>query len=281
MKRMMFGTALWAFAFVVLAAAPEAVRKQVERSMLVAGTVDIQPDGSVSGHALDPTPVLPAGVVRLVGEAVSQWRFEPVLVDGKPVNARAKMNLRIVAKAQDDGDYNLSVRSASFGSEGGVPGEFITSARISPPRYPEQAARSGMSGAVYLVLRIGRDGRVEEVVAEQVNLTAIGTETQMTRARDLLSRAALKSAKYWTFHPPTGGEDADAPFWSARVPVDFILPGQSKTSNGQWQAYVPGPQQQAAWIRDDADAGSPDAFVAGGVHQVGKGPRLLTPLDRG
>ena len=280
MKRIFAVAVLWTCALVAIAAGPAAVRKQVEMSMLVSGTIDIRPDGGVRAHVLDGREALPPGVVKLVDDTLPQWRFEPVLVDGKPVIARTKMSLRVVAKPQDDGSFTIGIRGYSFGEPAGVPGETVTSARLPPPAYPEAAYRSGIKGTVYLLLRIGRDGKVEEAVTEQVNLTVIGDERRMRLGRELLARAALGKAKSWAFNPPTKGKAADAPFWSVRVPVDFEFTGEKSAGNGEWEAYVPGPQIKPWWVDGDA-LGSPDAMIAGGLYQVGDGPRLLTPPGEG
>jgi TonB family protein len=277
MKRIFVVAVLWAWALVAAAAGPAAVRKQVEMSMLVTGTIDIGPDGGVRAHVLDGREALPPVVATLIDGALPQWRFEPQQIDGKPIIARTKMSLRIVAKRQVDDSYIVGIRGYSFGESGGVPGETVTSDHLPPPAYPEVAYRSGIKGTVYLLLRIGRDGKVEEAVAEQVNLTVVGDERQMRLGRDALSRAALNKAKSWLFNPPTKGKAADAPVWSVRVPVSFRYTDEKLAANGEWEAYVPGPHTKPWWVDDDSALGSPDAMVAGGVYQVGNGPRLLTP----
>ena len=91
--RVWVGVALLLGAGWALAAGPGAVRKQVESSMLVAGTIDIEKDGSVGGHGLDKPEQLPKGVVAFIGRTVPAWTFEPVVVDGKPVRARVSRSL--------------------------------------------------------------------------------------------------------------------------------------------------------------------------------------------
>lgn len=49
---------------------------------------------------------------------------------------------------------------------------------MQPPAYPVNAFRGGATGVVYLLLKIGRAGKVEDVVAEQVNLTALVPESK-------------------------------------------------------------------------------------------------------
>lgn len=263
------------------------VRKSVEMSMLVTGTIDIGADGSVIKYSLDQPDKLPPAVKALAEQGVPSWRFEPVMVDGEVVSARAKMGLRVVANKQDNGNYTVGIRSTSFGDEGGAKGETVTAVKMAPPRYPEAAYMSGVQGTVYLILKIGRNGKVEDLQSQQVNLRVLGNASQMQRARDLLARAATTGAKGWTFAPPTKGAAVAEPFWSLRVPVNFELLDAGETKSkaeayGGWQAYVPGPHTEASWTNDEEAKTSPDALVAdGSAYPVGKGPRLLTPLKQG
>ena len=74
----------WGLALVVLLAAgsvlatgPRGVRETAEASMLVTGTVDIEPDGRVSGYRLDRVDELPPAVVDLVTKAAHIFRARP------------------------------------------------------------------------------------------------------------------------------------------------------------------------------------------------------------
>lgn len=58
------------------------VGKQAGAGMRVTGTLDIGPDGSVSGHALDAEDTVPPCVVNLVRRAAPALRFEPGPVIG-------------------------------------------------------------------------------------------------------------------------------------------------------------------------------------------------------
>lgn len=276
-KRIWLAIALASCVGSAFAAGPGAVRKQVESSLLVTGTIDINPDGSVAGHALQGRETLPDGLVAMIERAVPQWRFEPVALSGGATRARATMNLRIVAKKTDSDDYAVQIRGAQFGDD--RPGEFVAARDLlAAPRYPEQAARAGVGGTVYTVLKVGRDGRVEEAIAEQVNLRVVADENSMRRWRALLGSAALHAARKWTFLPPSKGAAIDAPYWSARVPVDFVAPGTRQPDDHQWHAYVPGPRAAIPWRDDEAGSGA-DALATGGVYPLDGGPRLLTALD--
>jgi len=274
------GISLLLCSFLVLAG-PGSVRKQVESSMLVTGTVHIEPDGSVSQYVLDQSAKLPEGVVKLVGSEVPKWQFAPIVENGVPVKAKAKMSLRIVASKLDAERFALTIRGADFGGDD-TPGASLSQKKMAPPEYPASAWGAGISGTVYLVMRVGRQGTVEDVIAEQVNLTVVGTETEMTRGRNLLAKAALRVAKSWTFNIPIKGKQAEAEFWSARVAVNFMFDDQREPRYGEWAAYIPGPSQRIPWMLEDLNPTlSPDARLAGGVYQIGNGPRLLTPLDPG
>lgn len=272
---------LWSVAS--LAAGPNAVRKQIQASVLVTGTVTIEADGRAIGLEIDARDALPEGVAELLEEAGATWVFEPVVVDGTPRKAKARMSVRVVATRRDDGDYQAIIRSAYFGSDAATPAEYqarpdaIKPIKKPVPDYPTEALSSGARGTVYVAVKIGRQGTVEDLVAEQVDLRSVGSERDMNRMRELLARSATSAIKRWTFRVPT---DSDAaPFWTVRIPVLYDV---EKTKYGQWQVYVPGPVQRIPWYDvQPAETGSPDAMMAGGTYEIGKGLRLLTPLQSG
>lgn len=283
MARTRWWLAAWMllFAAVAQAAGPAEVRKQIEASMLVTGSIDIARDGTVSGHAFDKAEKLPKGVASFVGRAIETWQFDPVLVDGKAAAVRTKMSVRIVARKLDENNYSLRIAGADFGSYGEEDAP-TRRGKLRPPRYPEDAANSGVGGTVYLVLRFGRDGTVQDVVAEQVNMKVLASSSELDRWRDVLARAAIQAARSWAFDPPKAGPEVEQQFWSVRVPVDFVQLGRSQTSYGEWDAYVPGPRNPAPWQRAEERSRAADAIAADAIHYDNpNGPRLKTPLDQG
>lgn len=263
------------------AGGPGAVRKQVEASMLVTGKIQIDSDGSVSGFSLDQKEKLPVGVVDLVSKAVPAWRFEPTLVDGKAANVSTGMNIRVVAKQAGEDSYTVEIRSAGFGSPSDQPAKRPRSQSLAPPRYPEDAAGSGVAGTVYLLVRAGRDGKVTDAIAEQVNLKVIASEVSMDRWRRLFEEVSVRQAKRWTFSPPTEGEEANAEHWVMRVPVVFSLDDPRSTrAYGRWEAYVPGPRKANPWEQDEEGVGfNPDTLAPGEAYLAGSGLKLLTALS--
>lgn len=277
-----------------------AVRKQIEGSMLVTGRVTITQEGTVGDWTIDRREELPPAVVEVIDASAPGWRFEPILIDGKPAHGSARMSLRMVAERIDDERFRVSIRNGYFGREaarmaqeadgrpdapaGDPPGDQVSRARMDAPHYPQLALRAGVTGTVYLVMRIGRSGQVEDAVVEQVNLRVVGVEREMDRMRDMLGRSALAAARRWQFHPPIRGESAGEPFWSVRVPVDYRIHGVGQPEGyGRWEVYVPGPRMPIPWEMESLEGVdiAPDTLVAGEVHQAGMALKLLGPLEGG
>ena len=273
--------------FPVQAAGPGAVRKTVESSMLVTGWVTVSSQGSVSKLELDEPDKLPKGVVSLVERAGETWRFEPVMVDGVVRAAKARMSLRIVARKIDADRYEIGIRSGYFGEQALKPeerrarGDSIKPLKLRSPVFPMEGLQMGARGTVYLVVKVGRLGTVEDLFAEQVNLQVIGSENEMQRMRDVLAKSAMSAAKSWTFELPKAGKHANEEHWYVRVPVAFEFYGNRKPEYGQWVSYVPGPTRLAPWDTGFDPSQSPDAMIAGVFYVAGDGMRLLTPLQPG
>lgn len=270
-------------ALLVPAAGAEAstrgARDQVESSMLVTGSIDIATDGSVEAHRIDRPEELPPGVVTLLAKFVPDWKFEPVLVDGRAVRARTGMSIRIGARKLADGAVEVGVRNASFSD--GKPGG-IVSVDLTPPRFPMSAAMKNIAGTVYLVLRVAPDGTVAEAIDEQVNLRVLGTESQLRQGRETLAKTSVAAALKWRFSVTPEAIAEGGGYAYVRVPVDYYLGRARAPAYGIWDAYIPGPVKRMPWQLEEVDPGfSPDAQVAGTLMRPGAGPRLLTRLGEG
>lgn len=277
--RIWIGVLLAAVAGVAASQGPPGVLKQAEATLVVTGHVDIQPDGTVSAYEIEGREHLPDFVVSMVDQAAGGWRFEPVLVDGEAVRARAKMNLRFVAKPVEDAEFMVTIASGTFGGYSDTATDWITRRKMEAPRYPSEVLRSGGQGTVYLLLKVGRNGKVEDVVAEQVNLRTYGTERQMERMRQAFAKASLAAARRWVFNPPTTGDRVAEDYWVTRMPVEYSIDsGRRRNEVVAWEGYIPGPRQpRPAWA-PERDSGS-DAVPSGSLAMVGDERRLLTSLD--
>lgn len=270
-----------------IAAAPEAaaqsrseMRKTAEGSMVLTGQVNIGTEGQVEGFVLDQREKVPADLAGFVDRSVQTWRFEPIVRDGKPVRARTQVSIRLVANSGPDGKDMVTLDAANFGEYDNASTDQVTSVKLQPPKFPSAALDVGGSGDVMLILKIGRDGKVLDVITEQVNLRVLGDARRMQRLREAFARQSENTARRWTFRAPSTGEEKDKPFWSVRVPVSFDF-GEVKRGYGQWNVYIPGPRAQAPWR--EVGPGEQDVaglLAVGGVYMtdVNNGPRLLTPL---
>jgi len=281
MKRILVGFFCILLSAAALAGTSSEVRKRVQASMLLTGTIVVAPDGNVRSYVVDHADKLPPAVSGLIANNVPGWKFEPTLLDGKPVAAEAKMSFRVVAKPMGNDNFSIGISGAQFGQ--GKPGESISYKKRVNPVYPSEAAQAHVAGTVYLVLRVGRQGQVLDVVAEQVNMTVLASDSELERWRQVLAKSAMRAARRWTFNPPTSGKAIDAKYWVARVPVNYNLrfDGMPRgDSYGRWEEYVPGPRQPVPWFdsKQMASTGA-DAIPDGDLRQADQGLRLTSPLN--
>jgi hypothetical protein len=256
-------------------------RSSAEASMLVTGTLEINADGTVRGYAIDQPDKLPAPVRDVIQKNVPGWTFK--LDPAAAAMVTTKMSLRIAAHHTDDKNYSITIAGASFGDDASTRDETVSYKTRNPPRYPPAAVNARVSGTVYLLMRVGRDGTVQDVIAEQVNLEQYGSKNEMNLYRNILAAASLDAAKSWTYNLPTRGKDVDAPYWIARVPVQFNLgrAGAPKEFHpyGSWHIYIPGPRQEAPWVTDRTLLSeAPDAVPDGSLHSIHAGLTLTNAL---
>ena len=280
MRRMMAGAMLMGLTFAALAAGPSDVRKRAEASMVVTGWIEIMPDGNVHSYTIDHPEKLPPVVVSLIQNNVPAWKFK---VDGNPqVIQRAQMNLRIVARRQDDTHDTVAITGTNF-DRPFVPGQSPTPKDRAAPKYPREAIDARVNGTVFLLLRVGRDGTVMNAGVEQVNLGEYGNDREMQHYGEVLADSALDAAKHWTFSVPTSAPTANYPFWYVRVPVIYNLqPFRSPPANdlyGKWDVYIPGPRKVIPWLQQNTrqPTQSSDAIPAGSISQADENLHLQTP----
>lgn len=223
-----------------------------------SGTIEIGPDGRVFDHQLDKSQ--PGAIGQALARSIEQWRFEPILVDGKPVIAKTSMRLAIEALPIADDNYQLSIRGVWFG-------EPRRSAHdMMPPRYPRDAVSAGIGAKVVLVLQMDEKGEVQRVHVEQVNLDRVArSDFDADRWRDSFAKTSLATASRWKFDitEVIAGEPIGT---TVRVPVTFNLTsGSSRRGvDNTWHSYLPGPRVPAPWIVDTAVASQPPGSLKDG-----------------
>ncbi|WP_315385568.1 energy transducer TonB [uncultured Stenotrophomonas sp.] len=256
------------------------VRRTAEGSMVLTGQINIGLEGEVEGFTLDQREKVPANMADFVDRSVKTWRFEPIVRDGKPVHARTQVSIRLLAQPGVDGNDRVTLDAANFGEYDQTSTDHVTSVALPRPVFPSLAQDLGGSGDVMLLVQVGRDGKVMDVIAEQVNLRVVGDERRMQKLREAFARQSVNTARRWTFRAPTTGDAVDEPFWTVRVPVSYDF-NEVNRAYGKWNVYIPGPRAKASWRT--AEQGEKDLaglLPAGGVYMADadNGPRLLTPL---
>lgn len=250
----------------------------VEDSMVVTGTVTVNPAGDVQGYTLYEQDKLPQMVRQIVQDTVPHFQFLPIMVDGKAITAETGMSLRIVVKTTAGAKQGtIRVAAAEFGCDAGLArnllpdqcpkGTSVSYVRRQPPNYPWAALQARVGGEVFLVLQIDRNGHVSQAAARQVNLYSLTDWPE--HYRKVLAEASLRAASKWQFTVPTTGPNAAKDHWVVQVPVNFTMgPCCSATARhyGQWNAYIPGPVQDIPWAgADGAPGGDADAISDNGA----------------
>lgn len=260
-----------------------AVRQRIEASLDVSGSIAVDDKGNVTSHTIDHPEQLSPGVVDLVGKTLPTLHFQPVLRDGQPRAVVANMSLVLVANHVDPQHVSIRIRSARFtDSESPVSERVSVKSKASDRPMAEAIMKAGVGGAVYVAVRIDRNGRVIDAQAQQVNLRAVADEHQMRRWRETLAKPTLATLRKYTFAIPTTGPHADDVEFSGIVPVILEISDKPQLPEyGQWRSYVPGPRQHIAWIDDKEDTSGSEAVPAGTFAQAGTALKLLTPLGDG
>jgi hypothetical protein len=258
------------------------VLKIVEQCMRVSGEVSVDAQGNVISYELGHRDKLPDGVERYLDAVIPGWKFEPPVADGKSLAIINRMDLLLVAKSRGDGTFRLELRSSTFHPLEQA-GYEVETAEFSPPHFPNLAARFGVTGTVYLVLRIGVDGRVEDAAAEQVNLRNIAGDRELEQWREFFARTTIKHARrHWAFRPPRKGELADDGAWDIRISVNYQLGEIVEDSVGKWDVYIPGPRHRVPWVSVE-DKVPLESLANGVLYPIGQagGLKLMVPPEEG
>lgn len=268
------------FVFVMSGAVPlhanAAELTEARVSMLVAGKISVSPEGEVKTFSLDKADTLPAAVTSLLKKSIPHWHFEPPTRDGKVIDLTTPMTIRVVATPTNSERYSLQVSSATFG--GNESSDAIQLRKQTIPKYPPDAIRARVSGTVYLIMDINKQGQVTNIAAQQVNLRVKGSSNQMKKSRRMLAKSATSTARGWTFDIPTSGPLAQRDHWIVRYPITYRLsssPSKLKSEYGRWVAYMPGPKKSIPWLKQNGTANSDaDALVPGDVYLVDNEEKL-------
>lgn len=254
----------------------------------VDSMIEIGPDGRVVRY--EPVTQLKDPLATRVRAIAEGFRFEPVLVDGKPVIARTRMRLHLVAEPVGEGGLQVKVEHVGFpegeGQDGKLPvaGSFARGiARRAPVKYPAEALYMGLSGRVMVALRFGADGKVLDAVPRESALYSVkGRGPVLGKALAILEQAAVQSVRRWTVDVQVPeGASPTAEDLTASVNIEFLLEQHPAPRPGLWLHESRSRERPLPWLDPMIAGNLPDmADVDDGVH-FGTAPtrfRLLTPL---
>jgi TonB family protein len=181
---------------------PEKARKN-----FVQGVVILEAKIDESGRVIDvmvlrSIPLLDQAAV----DAVKQWVYEPLILDGKPT--KALFTTTVNFKLSDE-DIEKFAAGAIKITDAIPPPKLIKKAE---PVYPEAARKAGVQGVVILEARTDVEGRVKNV--------------RVLRSVPQLDQAAIDAVRQWVYEPLIiDGQPKEAIFTTT---VRFNLNGKGK-----------------------------------------------------
>jgi len=234
----------------------------VEQALLlgVDGKLTIDQQGVPSGYEISTK--LPQKLQDSLEQRVRSWRFEPVLVAGKPVIARTAMHVTLAALGTGD-DYRVSVDSVSFPQTQGQTPDASDEPPMStivkfrghpePPDYPRDALHRDLEADVLVYVRVGADGHVDQAMVAQVALlNAKGRLSDLNGAAKLFEREALSIVPSWRFDVTVNVPNPTASDLTLAIPLTFRL--GSGRPRDVWQHEARTAKRIAPWLPADPSA---------------------------
>jgi TonB family protein len=160
---------------------PEEARKAgVEGIVILEAKADEQ-GNVVDARVLRSVPALDKAAL----DAVKQWKYEPLVIEGKPRKAVFTVTVRF---ALNDGDRAKALKKFAEGAVA-VEGDIKPPKQVKElmPVYPEAARSAGVQGVVILSVRTNEKGGVVDVM--------------VLRSIPLLDQAAIDAVMQWAYEP--------------------------------------------------------------------------------
>jgi len=152
----------------------------------IEGTVILEARASEKGDVEDARilrsiPALDAAAVA----AVKQWKYEPLLINGKPQKILFTVTARFQMTQADRDKLLEKFARGAVKAEGPIKPPLLILA--VEPVYPDNARLALVQGTVILSVRTAADGHVEDVM--------------ILRSIPLLNQAAIDCVKQWKYEP--------------------------------------------------------------------------------
>jgi TonB family protein len=160
---------------------PEAARKaRVEGVVILEAKADEQ--GRVADtRILRSIPALDQAAI----DAVKQWVYEPMLINGQPRKVVFTVTVRFVLKDGPKSGIPEKFAAGAVKAEGDIkPPQLIKEVQ---PVYPEIARQAEVQGVVILSVKADEEGKI--------------VDTMVLRSIPLLDQAAIDAVKQWVYEP--------------------------------------------------------------------------------
>jgi hypothetical protein len=230
------------------------------------GELSIDAEGRVVDLSIDRKR-LDVDVMRDVAAQMRQWRFEPILENGRPVAAKAAMNINLVAVRDPGVDgFRVAFESVHFRDLARNREDRAVSNALASPRFPFEGQQRGVGAKVTLLLRINDEGRVASVAATSVDLLGNISDSDAGGFASQFVQASEKITALWAFSKYKGR--------SVFVPIRFHPRG---TSGERWIRTLRMPIEVPAWAVAEQSATGVVALGLGGIESSERW-KLVTPL---
>ncbi|ODS63906.1 MULTISPECIES: hypothetical protein [unclassified Arenimonas] len=231
----------------------------------VAGTITVDERGVVTEVAIDRSK-LGDEVMSGLEDQVRGWRFEPVLDQGQPTQARLRLSADLLAFRQRGTEgLALAVSRARFSLQPAA-----TEARpLAQPAYPPDAASQGIGADVTLMVRVGEGGKAEDAAVASLMLMGerAGAPASRERHAARFARSATEVAGRWQYPWAKAGETIE-------VNVRYTPPG---FDGRRWVRAFPIGVDAPDWAVQAMSAETPPRASVAGM-EVSSGVRLQTRL---
>lgn len=162
------------------------VYPEIARKAQVEGTVILETKADEQGNIVDvrvlrSIPLLDMSAI----EAVKQWKYEPLVIDGKPRPVIFTVTVRFLLDSGFKKDVLKKFAAGALRAEGEIqPPQLL---REVAPVYPETARQAGVEGTVILAVKADESGHVVDAL--------------VLRSIPLLDQAAIDAVKQWAYEP--------------------------------------------------------------------------------
>lgn len=277
----------------VVARAASADLPEVEPPVLITfvdGRVDIDREGRIT--AFVPGSEVPKVLEGRLDPLVKAIRFEPVAVDGRIVDATAKMRVTFAAREIEGGGMQLPVDNVSFPEDaaGAVDAPpmpvTVSITHRTPPRYPAEGLREGVSARVLAAVQFAPDGTVARIAPRQTSLLGVRADGALAaKMIAAFERATIAAIRRWQATVDVApGATRTAEHMTGLIVIEYSIEDDARRLEraGRWVVETRSMRRPTPWVEEDPRAplaGVSDLDATAGLSPRQSRYRLATNLS--